>query len=250
MLVRDRRHGGDPVIARTMEWRVGGVRGSRRRLASPGGMEAGRRVWPRARSPAHERAAMRSPPPCSSPTPTTALHQRHQVRQVSGAFSPASASSGPAAWREYYPRRCGGWSPVTLARQYRLQRDRLDLLRGYARDPRGQPPHGRRVRPARSGIVRARGAAAGGAGATEAPRHPAPADDPTAPGGCCSSAGSRRPRARDIALESAALAARRPSRRSHLQLSGEGSRRSRLAARASALMAAAAEPAGRRSHRG
>ena len=40
---------------------------------------------------------------------------------------------GPGCLAEYYPRRCGGWSPVTMARQYQLQRDRLDLLSGYAR---------------------------------------------------------------------------------------------------------------------
>jgi len=33
---------------------------------------------------------------------------------------------------EYYPRRCGGLSPVTLVRQFRRQHDRLDLLSRYA----------------------------------------------------------------------------------------------------------------------
>jgi glycosyltransferase involved in cell wall biosynthesis len=32
----------------------------------------------------------------------------------------------------YYPRRCGGWSPVTMLREYRNQSDRLKLLRRYA----------------------------------------------------------------------------------------------------------------------
>ena len=31
----------------------------------------------------------------------------------------------------YYPRRCGGWSPVTMLREYRHQRDRLKLLQRY-----------------------------------------------------------------------------------------------------------------------
>lgn len=31
----------------------------------------------------------------------------------------------------YYPRRCGGWSPVTMLREYRYQADRLRLLKDY-----------------------------------------------------------------------------------------------------------------------
>ena len=37
-------------------------------------------------------------------------------------------------WRclaHYYPNRCGGWSPITMVRQYRQQRQRLDLLSRY-----------------------------------------------------------------------------------------------------------------------
>ena len=37
-------------------------------------------------------------------------------------------------WRclaHYYPNRCGGWNPVTMARLYRQQRERLDLLSRY-----------------------------------------------------------------------------------------------------------------------
>ena len=33
---------------------------------------------------------------------------------------------------QYYPRRCGGWSPVTMVRRYELQRTRFDLLDAYA----------------------------------------------------------------------------------------------------------------------
>ena len=35
---------------------------------------------------------------------------------------------GPACLLQYYPRGCGGWSPITLLRQYGLQRDRRDTL--------------------------------------------------------------------------------------------------------------------------
>jgi glycosyltransferase involved in cell wall biosynthesis len=40
---------------------------------------------------------------------------------------------GPGCLLQYFPRRCGGWSPVTMVRQYELQHTRLDLLRRYHR---------------------------------------------------------------------------------------------------------------------
>jgi glycosyltransferase involved in cell wall biosynthesis len=40
---------------------------------------------------------------------------------------------GPACLVHYYPRRCGGWNPLTLLNQYELQRSRLGLLRDYGR---------------------------------------------------------------------------------------------------------------------
>jgi len=39
---------------------------------------------------------------------------------------------GPGCLLQYYPRHCGGWSPVTMVRRYGLQRTRLDLLDAYA----------------------------------------------------------------------------------------------------------------------
>lgn len=39
---------------------------------------------------------------------------------------------GVACLGHYYPRRCGGWSPVTLLVAYRRQAARLRLLRSYA----------------------------------------------------------------------------------------------------------------------
>jgi glycosyltransferase involved in cell wall biosynthesis len=32
---------------------------------------------------------------------------------------------------QYYPRRCGGWSPLTMLKEYRKQSARLELLHGY-----------------------------------------------------------------------------------------------------------------------
>jgi len=40
---------------------------------------------------------------------------------------------GPGCLLQYFPRRCGGWSPLTMVRQYELQSTRLDLLRRYDR---------------------------------------------------------------------------------------------------------------------
>jgi glycosyltransferase involved in cell wall biosynthesis len=40
---------------------------------------------------------------------------------------------GPACLLHYYPRRCGGWNPLTLFNQYEVQRWRLGLLCDYSR---------------------------------------------------------------------------------------------------------------------
>jgi glycosyltransferase involved in cell wall biosynthesis len=42
-------------------------------------------------------------------------------------------SFGPACAAYYFPRRCGGLSPLTMVKQYRLQRSRLEVLRRYRR---------------------------------------------------------------------------------------------------------------------
>ncbi|HEY6394217.1 MAG TPA: glycosyltransferase family 4 protein [Candidatus Binataceae bacterium] len=44
---------------------------------------------------------------------------------------PCSRVFGPACLALYFPRRCGGRSPVTMARLYLLQRKRLALMRKY-----------------------------------------------------------------------------------------------------------------------
>lgn len=46
--------------------------------------------------------------------------------------TPCGRRFGPSCLLHYYPRRCGGLSPVTMLKLYRLQSRRLRLLRGYA----------------------------------------------------------------------------------------------------------------------
>ena len=45
---------------------------------------------------------------------------------------PCDRTFGWQCLAQYYPRRCGGWSPVSMIREYRTQQGRLDLLRNYA----------------------------------------------------------------------------------------------------------------------
>lgn len=44
---------------------------------------------------------------------------------------PCSRSFGWQCLLHYYPHRCGGWSPVTMLREYRRQSRRLELLSSY-----------------------------------------------------------------------------------------------------------------------
>jgi glycosyltransferase involved in cell wall biosynthesis len=46
-------------------------------------------------------------------------------------ISPCDRVFGPACLAHYYPRRCGGWSPISMVREYRKQSSRLELLRRY-----------------------------------------------------------------------------------------------------------------------
>ena len=45
--------------------------------------------------------------------------------------TPCDRRFGWQCLAHYYPRRCGGWNPVTMVRLYRQQRDRLELLSRY-----------------------------------------------------------------------------------------------------------------------
>lgn len=186
-------------------------------------------------SPSHERAVM-------GVAPVVFFAHSYYGVCVSGTKSwqlpvvqPCQRTFGPACLAEYYPRHCGGWNPLTLARQYQLQRDRLELLRGYARilvasrhmaDEYTRHGLGASVRvvslPVESSQPRPLG--------TE------PADDPRRPWRLLFLGRFESTKGVHIALESAAIVASATSRDVHLQLSGEGSRRSRLASRAATLM--------------
>lgn len=140
---------------------------------------------------------------------------------------------GPGCLAQYYPRRCGGWNPLTLTRQYHLQRERLALLSGYARI-----------------LVASRHMA------DEYARHglassvrivPLPVETPAAAISTTRDTAVRwrllflgrfeETKGAHLALESAALAASATGRVVELQLAGEGSWRRRLSHRADALMA-------------
>ena len=45
--------------------------------------------------------------------------------------TPCDRRFGWQCLAQYYPRRCGGWNPVTMVRLFRQQRDRLELLSRY-----------------------------------------------------------------------------------------------------------------------
>jgi glycosyltransferase involved in cell wall biosynthesis len=47
------------------------------------------------------------------------------------SVAPCERRFGPACLAAFYPRRCGGLSPLTMAAQYRVQSTRLGLLRRY-----------------------------------------------------------------------------------------------------------------------
>lgn len=49
----------------------------------------------------------------------------------SPVVTPCGRRFGWQCLAHYYPNRCGGWSPITMVRQYRLQRERLELLSRY-----------------------------------------------------------------------------------------------------------------------
>jgi glycosyltransferase involved in cell wall biosynthesis len=83
------------------------------------------------RSPALEDALRRL-------APTVFYAHDYYGACISGAKSFAFPHTRPCgcdfSWRclaRFYPRRCGGLNPVTMARLYRREMWRLDLLRGY-----------------------------------------------------------------------------------------------------------------------
>jgi glycosyltransferase involved in cell wall biosynthesis len=138
---------------------------------------------------------------------------------------------GPGCLLQYFPRRCGGWSPLTIVRQYELQRTRLDLLRRYDRI-----------------------AVASRHMAEEYSRHhlddkvrvvSLPIESPSVQTERADADSTRllylgrleETKGAHIAIDSAALVAARTGRAVVLQMSGEGSQRDALKERAASLMA-------------
>ncbi len=52
--------------------------------------------------------------------------------RLSPTRMPCPRPLGGACLLHYFPRRCGGWSPITMARRYSLETGRRDLLHRYA----------------------------------------------------------------------------------------------------------------------
>ena len=52
--------------------------------------------------------------------------------RLSPVRMPCERPLGRPCLLHYYPRRCGGWNPVTLARRYALETRRRDMLGSYA----------------------------------------------------------------------------------------------------------------------
>jgi len=138
---------------------------------------------------------------------------------------------GPACLVQYYPRRCGGWSPITMLRQYDLQHARLLLLRDYDRIVVGSHHMAHEYERHQLG--------------TKVRVVPLPIEVNTAETAQPSADSTRllylgrfeETKGAHIALESAALVAGTGHRRIELQMSGEGSLHDALEQRAAHLMA-------------
>jgi glycosyltransferase involved in cell wall biosynthesis len=139
---------------------------------------------------------------------------------------------GPACLLRYFPRRCGGWSPLTMVRQYELQHTRLDLLHRYDRIAvASHHMAGEYSRHHLDGKVRV----------VSLPIASAPVQTARSESGPTRLLYLGRledTKGAHIALESAALVAANSGRSIELQMSGEGSRHGVLKERASRLMAA------------
>ena len=138
---------------------------------------------------------------------------------------------GPACLLQYFPRRCGGWSPLTMVRQYELQSSRLDLLRRYDRIAvASQHMAEEYSRHHLDGKVRV----------VSLPIESAPvqtARPDAGPTRLLYLGRIEETKGAHIAIESAALVAANADRAIELQMSGEGSRHDALKERAARLMA-------------
>jgi glycosyltransferase involved in cell wall biosynthesis len=140
---------------------------------------------------------------------------------------------GPACLLQYYPRRCGGWSPVTMLGRYSLQQARRSLLDAYASivvaSRHMAEEYARHVADSKVHVVRL---------PIESAR-PVPPRRLRAAGWRLLYLGRlEASKGADIALESAARAAGALLEPVHLQVSGAGSLHEALAARAVELMRA------------
>lgn len=133
---------------------------------------------------------------------------------------------------QYYPRRCGGRSPLTMLRQYRLQQDRLELLASYDRlvvasrhmaDEYAKHGLQDKVRVVPLPIESVH------------PSHASAEDDGT--WRLLYLGRLEEIKGAHIAVESAAIVAASSERPVHLQVSGNGSLRGRLQQQADILMA-------------
>jgi glycosyltransferase involved in cell wall biosynthesis len=138
---------------------------------------------------------------------------------------------GPGCLLHYYPRRCGGWSPVTMFRQYELQHTRLDLMRRYDRivvasrhmaEEYSRHHLGAKVRLVPLPIE------------SKSQRAASPGDSPTR---LLYLGRLEETKGAHIALDSAAMVAARTGRAIALQMSGEGSLSEWLRQRAAHLTA-------------
>jgi glycosyltransferase involved in cell wall biosynthesis len=138
---------------------------------------------------------------------------------------------GRACLLQYYPRRCGGWSPTTMLRRYSLQQARLSLLDAYASivvaSRHMADEYARHVTAAKVHVVQL---------PIESPR-PVPPRRPRTNGWRLLYLGRlEASKGADVAVEAAARAAGALREPVHLQLSGAGTLHESLAARAVELM--------------
>ena len=138
---------------------------------------------------------------------------------------------GRSCLLQYYPRRCGGWSPVSMMRRYTLQQSRFALLDGYAsvvvasRHMAGE--YARHVPESKVHVV----------GLPIELQRPVPVRRPHSGGWRLLYLGRLEPsKGADVALEAAARAAAVLTVPVHLHVSGAGTLHEALAARAVELM--------------
>jgi glycosyltransferase involved in cell wall biosynthesis len=157
------------------------------------------------------------------------------TKTVQGLTSPrcCTRTFGRSCLLQYYPRRCGGWSPVSMMRRYTLQQARFALLHGYAsivvasRHMAGE--YARHVPPSKVHVV----------ALPIEPHRPVPIRRPRSGGWRLLYLGRlEASKGADVALEAAARAAATLTVPVHLQVSGAGTLHELLAARAVDLMRA------------